>query len=168
MAYSRTRRRKTSRAGNTLRLALVVAVLIGVNVYVLFFGSGSLKHVQQAARDAVAEAGTTIPAPALPVASPAPQKPRSITGKVRDGESLGGVLRREKLRADDSDATLRALGPVMDFRKEIQSGQKYSIQLDDSGRLTRLELRTAKGPAYVVARDANGNLVAREGRTPQH
>ena len=165
MAHSRTRRRKISRAGNTLRLALVVAVLIGVNVYVLFFSSGSLKHVQQAAREAVAEAGTTIPAPAAPVVS---QKPRSVTGKVRDGESLGGVLRREKLRPDDTDATLRALGPVMDFRKEIQSGQKYSIQLDDSGRLTKLELRTVKGPAYVVARDASGNLIAREGRTPQH
>ena len=71
------------------------------------------------------------------------QKPRVITGKVRDGESLGGVLRREKLRPDDTDATLRALGPVMDFRKEIQSGQKYSIQLDDAGRLTKLELLKA-------------------------
>jgi len=168
MAHSRTRRRKTSRAGNTLRLALVVAALIGVNVYVLFFSSGSLKHVQQAAREAVAEAGTTIPAPAMPIVPPAPQKPRVITGKIRDGESLGGVFRREKLRADDTDATLRALGPVMDFRKEIQSGQKYSIQLDDGGRLTKLELRAGKGGAYVVARDANGNLVAREGRSPQH
>src|SRR5262249_40422633 len=79
------------------------------------------------------------PPPPLPAAAPAPS--HTVTGKIRDGEGLGGVLRREKLRPDDTDAALRALGPVMDFKKDIKTGQKYVLQLDDGGRLVKLELR---------------------------
>src|SRR5262249_18424687 len=41
----RARRGKRARGSGTLRLGLVLLVLVGVNVYVLFFGSGNLKKV---------------------------------------------------------------------------------------------------------------------------
>jgi hypothetical protein len=164
----RPRRGKGGRTLGTLRLALVLVVLAAVNVYVLFFGSGSLKKVRDAAREAAAETGTAIPAPA-PVAPSVPaQKPHTVTGKIRDGEGLGGVLRREKLLPEDTDAALRALGPVMDFKKEIKTGQKYVLQLDDGGRLLKLELRASREASFVVSRDAGGNLVARGDRPTQH
>ncbi|HKA86620.1 MAG TPA: hypothetical protein VKE22_03105 [Haliangiales bacterium] len=143
----------------------MLLVLVGVNVYVLFFGSGNLKKVRDAAREAAAETGAAIPAPPP---APAPAQKRTVTGKVRDGEGLGSVLRREKLRPEDSDAALRALGPVMDFKKEIKAGQKYVLELDDAGRLLRLELRASRETSFVVSRDAGGNLVARGDRPTQH
>jgi hypothetical protein len=142
-------------------------VLAAVNVYVLFFGAGSLKNVRNAAREAVAAEGAAIPAPPVAAAAPA-QKPRTVTGKIRDGEGLGGVLHREKLRPDDTDAALRALGPVMDFKKEIKPGQRYVLQLDDAGRLVKLELHGSREATFVVSRDAGGNLVARGDRSTQH
>ncbi len=146
----------------------MLLVLVAVNVYVLFFGSGSLKKVRDAAREAAGETGAAIPAPAA-ASPPVPaQKPRTVTGKIRDGEGLGSVLRREKLRPEDTDAALRALGPVMDFKKEIKTGQKYVLELDEAGRLLKLELRSAREASFVVSRDAGGNLIARGDRPTQH
>src|SRR5262249_43220733 len=130
----------------------------------------SLKKVEEAraaARDAVAGPGASIPAPRPAADGPAP-KIRTVTGKVKEGESLGGVLRREKLRPEDADAVLRALGATMDFKKEVRAKQKYVIRVDDGGRLVSFDLHVGPGTVVNVARDEAGNLVAPGGHPPQH
>lgn len=175
-----SRRRRPWRAilgqlGGTFRLGVVLALLVGVNIYVFFFSPGSLRQVSQAAQaastrapveDALAEAA---PAQAAPAATPAAStgtatppkaKPRKHEGSVKEREGLGAVLRREGLLPRDADAALRALQPIMNFRKELRAGQGYTIRLDAGGRLEALELRVTPTVAYAVTRGPDGKLTA--------
>jgi hypothetical protein len=168
-----------------LRLGAVFALLVGINVYVFFFSSGSLKKVSQAAQAASTKAEdpalVTPPAapptaaqgapqgaapmagpgavtPTTPGASrPAPRK-RQIDGAVRDHESLGAALRREGLDAPQTDQVVRALSPLLDLRKDIRPGERYSLRYQADGKLTSFELRGAT-MVYAVVRGPDGKLV---------
>jgi hypothetical protein len=179
-----------------MRLAAVFALLVGVNVYVFFFSSGSLKKVSQAAQAASTHApgvdspstppsptptptptptpspspspspnASSSPSPALPPAASHPAaaavaaapKSATATGTVRDRDALGTILRREGISPSDTDAVIRALRPVMDFKREIHPGEKYLVRYDDQGHLASFEL-LGTGAKYVVARDASGKL----------
>lgn len=171
------RRRRTSLAlrqklGGAIRLGLVLALLVGVNIYVFFFSPGSLKQVSQAAQAAstrgVADPGLAqpqaVPTPA-PVSAPgapaAPRaKPKKHDGNLKEHEGLGAMLRREGLTPADADGALRALAQAMNFRKEVHAGLGYTVRLDAGGRLEELELRAAPGAIYRVTRGADGKLGA--------
>lgn len=181
------RRRRSALAlrqklGGAVRLGLVLAILVGVNVYVFFYSPGSLKSVSQAAQAAslhgaddhglattsapAAEAtGTgTAPPPPAGTAGPAPAtpraKPRKHDGTLKEREGLGVLLRREGLAPADADGVLRALAAVMSFRKEIHGGLGYTVRLDATGRLDEFELRAAPGVIYRVTRGPEGKLGA--------
>jgi hypothetical protein len=134
----------------------VLAILVGINVYVFFFSPGSLKQVSQAAQAAATthDAGgrdLTPPTPTVPVVAPAAKASRR-DGVVREHEGLSGVLRREGLAPADADAVLRALQPVLSFKRDIRAGQKYAIRLGGDGRLEGFELRAGAGVVYTVGR----------------
>jgi hypothetical protein len=193
------RRRRSSRAfrrqiGGTLRLGSVLAILVGVNIYVFFYSPGSLKQVSDAAQaastrapedrgllPAVAPAEPVAPPPttptgaaaaaspsAAPAAAAAPASPsatptranrsRRHDGTLRDREGLGAVLKREALASVDADGVLRALQPLMNFKKDLHAGQVYTLRLDANGRLEAFELRAAPGVVYTVVRGADGKL----------
>jgi len=163
------RRRLGQKLGGAVRLGLVLALLVGVNIYVFFFSRGSLKQVSQAAQAAstrgAADPGLAepapVPAPAPAAAAPAPRaKPKKHDGNIKEHEGLGAVLRREGLTPADADGALRALAQVMTFKKEVHAGVGYTVRLDAGGRLDELELRAAPGVIYRVSRGADGKLGA--------
>jgi hypothetical protein len=87
----------------------------------------------------------------------------SREGTVRDSEGLGSALRRDGVRASDVDGALRALRPLLDFKKQIQAGQKYRLRLGPGGSLSALELRAPSG-VYGVSRAPDGRLLGGKGR----
>jgi hypothetical protein len=155
------KRRATTQVGaqGALKLFIVFLVLVGINVYVFFFSPGNLQTVSKAA-----QAASLGPAP-KPLPPPAPEPVRLVTrdGGVRDGEGLGAALRREGVRAADVDAALRALRPLLDFKRQIHAGQKYRLRLLPGGTLSSLELRAPSG-VYAVARAPDGRLLGGKGR----
>jgi hypothetical protein len=172
----------------------VFALLVGVNVYVFFFSSGSLKKVSQAAQSASTHAAgvmtdppaATAPAPAAPTVAVSPSQPaplaapehatstattaapapaphaapspkKASSGTVRERDAIGTILKREGLDSVEVDRVIRALRPIMDFKREIHPGEKYTVRYDDEGHLEAFEL-TGTTARYVVVRDASGKL----------
>jgi cell envelope opacity-associated protein A len=151
--------RRGGTAGTTSKLFLVFTVLVGINVYVFFFSPGSLQTISRAAQAASVKPSPPLPAP-LP---PAVARLTARTGTVREGEGLGSVLRREGVPARDVDRALRALRPLLDFRRQIHAGQKVHIHLTGAGDLAALEIRAA-GTVHAVARAPDGRLLGARGK----
>lgn len=152
---SRKRRAATAAgAQGAFKLFLVFLVLAGINVYVFFFSPGNLKSVSRAA-----QAASLGDAP-KPLPPPAPMATHTVReGTVRDAEGLGSALRRDGVRASDVDGALRALRPLLDFKRQIQAGQKYRVRLAPGGTLWALELRAPSGQ-FGVSRAPDGTLLA--------
>jgi hypothetical protein len=157
---SRKRRATTVGAQGAGKLFLVFLVLVGINVYVFFFSPGNLQSVSKAAQ--AASVGQT-PARPLPPPPAAPVRYVSRDGTVREAEGLGSALRRDGVRATDVDGALRALRPLLDFKRQIQAGQKYRLRLGPDGTLSALELRAPSG-VYGVSRTPDGRLIGGKGR----
>lgn len=132
-------------------------VLVGVNVYVFFFSPGSLKQVSQAAQAATRAAADEKPVPVPPSKASVRRK----DGSIHEREGLGAALRREGLLLADANAVLRALQPIMDFKKELRAGQRYVLRLAGDGRLDGFELRAAPGLVYSVGWE-DGKLVGKK------
>jgi len=81
------------------------------------------------------------------------------TGKVKRGDSLGRILKRERFEKDARDALLKALKPHMDF-KSIRAGQTYRLRWEN-GALLGFEYHFSKLKKLVVRRNAKGKLVAK-------
>src|SRR5262245_30759335 len=133
-----SRRRRRARSGtirNTLRLGIVLTLLVGINVYVFFFKSGtSLKDVKEAVK------GAQIPATQQPAAmagqapsakagegSADPGSPtagKTLEGTIKAGDSLLKVFERAGVGMSEANEVVEALKPVMDF-KTIREGQAW-------------------------------------------
>lgn len=171
-----TRKSARSRAHarrGTIRLGLVLAVLIGVNLYVfLWRGGTSIPEVRQAAMAAESapaslgggddEPGAEIPpAPtgALPEGDEAPSEQGAwVDGAVGKGDSLGRLLRRHGLDPQQIDEVVRTLRDHMDFRS-IRVGQEYRIHTRDDGAVEEFEFEVSKTEKVVARRDPAGQLV---------
>ncbi|WP_152629582.1 M23 family metallopeptidase [Haliangium ochraceum] len=181
MASRRHKRTRLSTASSpqrgTLRLALVLAVLVGVNLYVfLWRGDTSIPAVmeqaamaghedsgkaensaegkgegEEAAEDGEAEAEAEI----------ASGEPRWVDGEVQSGDSMGGILRREGMTPPEADELIRALRDHMDLRK-IRPGQSYRLRFDAAGHLELFEFEVSRTTKVRAERDADGTLVGRE------
>jgi hypothetical protein len=152
-----------------------------VNVYVFFFSQGSIAQVKQAAQAASLRApddpalsgrappaveGAAAPAPPPVSAVGSGGAIQSRKGTVRDHEGLGAVLRREGLSGPDADAALRALQPIMNFKKEVRGGQAYTIRLA-GGRLEWFELKVGGGITCTAQRGADGKFAAERVEAPK-
>jgi hypothetical protein len=168
VSRKRRARRGSGQLGGTFRLLVVLAILVGINVYVFFFAPGSLKQVSQAAQAAsthepegkALEPEARVPSPVATAA-----KGSRKDGVVREHEGLGGVLRREGLAAADADAVLRALQPIMGFKRDLHAGQKYTLRTRGDGRLEEFELHAAPGVVFTVAR-VDGKWVGKKSTPP--
>ncbi len=173
------RRKRTDRLRGTIQLAVVFALLVGINVYVFFFSSRSIKQVKKAVpaeggpppmeKAEMVDPGLAAgEVPGAPAGGDAPPEPpaaiagREVPGVVKEGESLGGILRREGLTPPETDEVIRALAPIMNFRKELRTGQKYVMRYDDLGRLIGFTLRVTPLDQYEVVRGPDGKLSGRK------
>lgn len=148
----------TGRGRGTLRLALVLAVLVGVNLYVLLWRDGT--SIPDVKRASVTGELPNQPAKAIePVDDEVVDEDpdRLVSGEVLDGDSLGGILRREGLTPPEADAVIRALSPHMDLRK-IRPGQTYRLQLDGGGVLQAFEFDVSQVEMVRVSRQADGSM----------
>jgi murein DD-endopeptidase MepM/ murein hydrolase activator NlpD len=178
VATARRSRKKSSslaqpaRRGNVGFLA-VIAGLVVVNLYVFIWRDGtSLGDVKKTAQSASIngsglEGSGAPPQPALgPPAGdgtqldegPPEPAPVAITGTVGKTDSLGRILKREGLASAESDELLRALEPVLDFRK-LREGQTYKIVRGPDGRVDEFELIVNKLQTVRAVRDATGQLL---------
>jgi hypothetical protein len=162
MARRRKSARKSGSNNGTLALALVFLALVGINVYVFFFSSRSLHHVSQAAQVNAAGLDEPQAAPASSAAASvaAAQPTRHTDGTIRAREGLGQTLKREGLQPPAVDEVIRALTPVMNFKKDLREGQRYTLETDGAGRVSSFALEASSG-RYHVERGADGKLVAR-------
>ena len=115
----------------TIRLGLVIAVLVGINLYVfLWRGETSIPAVMEKA--AVAGTGSSgleggddgsePEGSALPSGGQADASPgKVLRGEVGPGDSMGQILRQQGLQPGDADELIRALSGTLDFRK-IRAG----------------------------------------------
>lgn len=171
-----TRKRKAVRRprhepeaqGGSLRLALVIAVLVGINLYVfLWRGGTSIPAVMEKAAVAGNDSGALVDAesegsrPGQNAPAPASEQTsdREVAGEVKPGDSMGQILRREGMSAGEADELIRALGGILDFRK-LRAGQKFVLHFDGSGKLTKFEFSLSKVIKIRAKRGEDGKLVA--------
>ncbi|RMH36785.1 MAG: M23 family metallopeptidase [Deltaproteobacteria bacterium] len=154
----------------TLYLALVLAVLVGVNLYVFVFSDRSIPEVKKASVDGV-DPTALLAAPEPEAAEPAAAEPaatpegRVVDGAVKPGDSMGGILRREGLAPPEADAVIRALQPVMDLRR-IRAGQTYRLRFDSAGVLQSFEFHVSRLVTVEARRQPDGSMSARKHEAP--
>jgi murein DD-endopeptidase MepM/ murein hydrolase activator NlpD len=175
-------RSRSPRSGS-LRLALVLAVLVGVNLYVfLWRGGTSIPDVMEQAALA-GQPGAHGEAPSASAVGifdrlradrrsalveleggaddaavePPEELGRWVEGEVTRGDSLGRILHREGLTPPEADELIRALEPHLDFRA-IRVGQSYRMHFDGDGRVTEFEFHVSRIVTVRAARGPDGKL----------
>ncbi len=180
MAQARQKKRsrppiaKPPRGAGTLRLGLVLAVLVAINLYVFLWRDGTSipKVMDQAALagspPTTAENGGLLTATferldALlndgDVPEQADEEGRLLEGQVQTGDSLGRILKREGLTPPEADEVIRALQEHLDFRT-IRVGQEYRLKLDDDGRVEWFEFIVSRTESVRAEREEDGGLQA--------
>jgi murein DD-endopeptidase MepM/ murein hydrolase activator NlpD len=166
-----------------LGLAIALAALVGVNVYVFLIRPGNIRDLKKkVAAGRIAQGQALGPdgiplapgagggrAPEAPAAAPAPNAPsdgapaagKTVEGRVLKGDTLAKILARVGLEPPEQGEVLRALDGVLDA-KAIRADQGYLAHFDDDGRLDRFEFRVSPATLVVVTRGADGKLVARK------
>lgn len=141
----------------TIYLGLVLAALVGINLYVFVFSDKSISEVKRAS---VGESSTLAPPEPAPRPDPTPYPGRWVDGEVHQDDSLGKILRREGLTPPEADELIRALQPVMDLRK-IRAGQKYRLHFDRDGVLLGFEFQVSRLLMIRAERGTDGAMSAR-------
>jgi hypothetical protein len=147
-------------------LVLILGALVLVNLYVFVWnkktGVRAIREQAEAhgapalalpSEPLVTENGAARPGPAVPA--------RTVTGKIRNNDTLGRVLEHGGITASHADEVIRALSGTLDVRA-IRAGQTYRIEATDDGRVVRFELALSKTKRVDVVRQATGELAASE------
>jgi murein DD-endopeptidase MepM/ murein hydrolase activator NlpD len=167
---------KAPAKSGTLRLFVLLAIMVLVNLYVFVWRDGtSIGDIRKKAKDAdvgqsalskfgtsAASANSAAPdATATAAGSAAPDKGGVFEGKVAKNQSFGKILRSEVgLAAGPADELIRAVGPVFDFRG-LRAGQAWKVVVDDTGRVDSFELIVSKTLTVRAQRDeTTGELTA--------
>jgi murein DD-endopeptidase MepM/ murein hydrolase activator NlpD len=163
-------RRRASPWQGSLRLVLVMAVLVAVNVY--FFalrGGTSVRDLMK-----TAELNKQV-APSQPIVAPPPPKPkpaddtseeaRVVEGTMQDSDTVERVWKREGLPPKLVNDLAIALGKVFDLRT-VRSGHTYSLRYDAEDHLHAVDYRVSPALAYHLVRDASGNWKAQKDEKP--
>ncbi len=166
------------RSRNGLWVAILLGALVLVNLYVFVWNKEtSLAAVRDKAKGGPAmqipgasgELGSTeqITGGALPqgmmtsLAQRSAQSASSlglVQGTVGNGDSLGRLLKRNGLTAQQTDEVIRALHGVVDF-KAIRPGQHFRLERNPAGEVQSFELILSKISTVRASRDAAGQLV---------
>ncbi|MCX4246752.1 peptidoglycan DD-metalloendopeptidase family protein [Paraliomyxa miuraensis] len=89
-----------------------------------------------------------------------PPKPDPLHGQVRAGDSLSRILNRAGLSGSKIQRVAEALQPVMD-PATIRIGQRYDIELDDTGELLSFAFHLSVTEVARVRRTDDGTLQGR-------
>jgi murein DD-endopeptidase MepM/ murein hydrolase activator NlpD len=160
----------------TLRLFVLLAIMVLVNLYVFVWRDGtSIGDIRKKAKDAdigqVGLAGGSAPGSQKPGdagsletgadGGAAADGGGVFEGTVSKNESFGKILRREVgLAAGPADELIRAVSPVFDFRG-LRAGQSWKVVLDDAGKVDSFELIVSKTLTVRATRDpSTGALTA--------
>jgi murein DD-endopeptidase MepM/ murein hydrolase activator NlpD len=166
----------TPRSRNGLWVALLLGALVLVNLYVFVWNKEtSLAAVRDKAKGGPAMQipatsssldGQTVPGAQGPLGDLAQRAQREaaaiaanvVEGKVSDGDSLGRLLKRNGLTAQQTDEIIRALHGVIDF-KAIRAGQHFRLERGGDGEVRSFELVLSKISTVRATRDGAGQLV---------
>ncbi len=160
----------------TLRLFVLLAIMVLVNLYVFVWRDGtSIGDIRKKAKDAdIGQVGLggagggnvdAGPGPAVGAAGGAAvgeaSAGGSFEGTVAKNESFGKILRGEVgLAAGPADELIRAVSPVFDFRG-LRAGQAWKVIVADDGKVDSFELVVSKTLTIRAQRDeATGELTA--------
>jgi murein DD-endopeptidase MepM/ murein hydrolase activator NlpD len=165
---------------NGLWVAILLAALVLVNLYVFVWNKEtSLAAVRDRAKGSptmVVPSGASGPlgtvdssaaprglfagliARATGAARGADPGRNVVRGTVGNGDSLGRLLKRSGLSAQQTDEVIRALHGVLDF-KNIRAGQSFRIERDERGELQTFELVISKISTVRAERTPTGELV---------
>ena len=158
-----------ARKGNAW-VIVILAALVFVNLYVFVWD----KKTSVAAIKQKAEQTPTMAVPAVPLkplvdaaaagsavgsAAAAPVgPPGAIEGKVGKSDTLGKLLRKSGLSAQETDEVIRSLSGVLDFKK-IRPGQPFKIERGPDGRVKTFELELSKIQKVRAERQPSGELI---------
>ncbi len=157
----RPRRRKKKRHGRsgegqrrgTLRLGLVLATLVAVNVYVFFFKDGlRFGDVMDKAHAAILKAREARKPPRSPEASP----DAVVEGELKTGETVQRALVRAGVASKEAQQVARALAPVT---RRGTAGDTFVLRLDherpELQQVASLEYHARAGSHTTLVRDAD-------------
>ncbi len=155
-----------------MRLGLLFAVLVGINVYVFFFRGGtSIQDILKASAIKKSDAAETSgkgKATADGAKDPllgdqaATEGALVIKGSMKGHLGLSTALTANKLDARQAAELIEALKPVLNMRA-LQPGHSFELHLDAaSGTLRKFIYRLSKISAVVASRGVGGGLRARK------
>jgi len=157
----RKRPRRVSPWQGSLRLLLVFAVLIGVNVYFFFLRGGTslraLLKTTELAREgqpaAIASPPSAAPAAKKQAAAATEEEPdsRTVEGTMSDSDTVERAWKRDGLQPKDINELAAALAHVFDL-KTVRAGHYYQLHFDGEDHLKALDYRTTPALAYHVER----------------
>jgi hypothetical protein len=78
-------------------------------------------------------------------------------GQVQGGDSMGSILSREGLNAEQSDDVIRALRTRMDLQK-IRPGQRYELWISADKKVRLFSFHVGNGERIVVLREPGGGF----------
>ena len=162
-------KRRASPWQGSVRLGLVFAVLIGVNVYFfLLRGGTSLRALMKTTEMAKSNATATAPVVAAtpPVAAPAPAKAKTddaaaeeariVEGALQDNDTIERRWKADGLPPATVNALSQALQKVFDTRT-VRAGHAYTLRFDAEDHLRSVDYRVSPALGYHIAKDATPN-----------
>ncbi len=158
MPKRKTRSRKKSGAGGTLRLGLVFVALIAVNVY--FFALRPRTSLRDLMKNQPAPAA--VIEPQAPSAAPAPaqakraaagsddgEDARVVEGVMTEHDTVERVWKRDGLAPRTVGELSAALGRVFDLGT-VRAGHSYALRFDAEDHLRALDYRVTPALAFHV------------------
>jgi murein DD-endopeptidase MepM/ murein hydrolase activator NlpD len=167
---ARAQRRRVAPWQGTLRVAMVIALLCGVNAYIFVFKRGtSLRELlrnsemgKQGGPAAIASGDAAPPPPAAqPRPKPAPEEEdaRVVDGVMKESDTIERVWKAEGLQAREVNELATALGKQFDL-KTIRAGHSYTLRFDAEEHLRAVDYRVSPALAFHLTRAPEGGWVA--------
>jgi murein DD-endopeptidase MepM/ murein hydrolase activator NlpD len=165
----RSRRRATPWQGS-LRLVLVVALLVGVNVYVFVFRRGtSMRDLMKTAelnKQVAPPTALVAPTPPRPkVDDAANEEARVVEGTMEESDTVERVWKGQGLPPKLVNDLANVLGKIFDLRT-VRAGHTYTLRYDAEDHLHGVDYRVSPALAYHLTRDPAGNWKAQKDEKP--
>jgi murein DD-endopeptidase MepM/ murein hydrolase activator NlpD len=163
----RRSKRRASPWQGSVRLGMVFAILIGVNVYFFFLRGGTslralmkttelAKHDPSAASAMVTPSGGTAQSAARPKSDDATaEEARVVEGVMADSDTVERRWKGDGLSPKQVNDVAASLGKLFDLRT-VRAGHGYTLRFDGEDHLRSLEYRVSPALAYHVVREGDG------------
>ncbi|MDB4966412.1 MAG: Peptidase [Myxococcales bacterium] len=156
------KKRRASPWQGSVRLGMVFAVLIGVNVYFFFLRGGTslraLMKTTELAKSSSTSAPVTAAASGVPAGpklksdDPTAEEARVVEGTMQDSDTVERRWKSDGLPPKTVNELSAALGKVFDLRT-VRAGHAYTLRFDAEDHLRAVDYRVSPALGYHVARD---------------